>query len=308
MAFKQYSYPQKTKETSFFDKPKLRPPVKYEEMFKECDGVWIKNNEKLEGFNMMLAKVLNQNSYSATSVIHQLTLHESHGGGGGQPQEYSIAVQHKTKNGLAFCKIDSSQIVFAQLNQKFFDKKIGLDLSYNSFNRTIDTKVNYKGDDCTISGKFAPGSGSYSASYVQSVTERVASGVQLSFEEGKSGLNTGVRYHTDQFTVGSEYKIKQTGKNNTHNLKLNLCQNVDHGFDVVAEGTWKITEKKFAYKYGFSQNFLKSHFRVTATDDWKVSIAMDHQLTMNTGANFMCDWSPEDSSFKFGLGVSIQQM
>lgn len=118
---------------SIFQKPNLKTPPKFEDFTKEPNNLWIGKEIQGGTLSFILVKPFSNGPYSRSSIIHQFQF---------LPKEqqqmiqrayaYTLIADHRTKSGKASCAIDAaSKTVQGSLEQKFFDKKVSVDLSFN---------------------------------------------------------------------------------------------------------------------------------------------------------------------------------
>eukprot|EP01080_Neovahlkampfia_damariscottae_P003593 gene3593-6328_t len=308
--FQQFStlQPQEkqNKNPGFFERySNLKTPVKFEELTKEANSVFIGENEKLQGLNFTYINPITQSGFHACSTVHQFQLISD----GMTPCDYSPAVQYRTKTSTGFCRIDTqSWIAQAVLQQKFLNEKLKLDMNYNNYTHAINTKLNYKGPSYHVSGSYNTGKDEVSASFMQSLTPKLSAGVGMKFENesGESKLSTGVRYHKkDDLTLSAEYKLQPNGLNNTKVLKLAFYEKTRLDLQMAGQLTFNLSETKTSFKYGLIRNFIGSQVQVMVDQDSNLSVGFEQSIGQRVSLQTMCDWDPEKSSLKYGIGVQV---
>jgi hypothetical protein len=172
----------------------------------------------------------------------------------------------------------------------------------------LNPKLHYKGDSYHISSSYSPTKDEYSASYMQSITPKVSGGVCLNFENssGESKLSTGIRYHKkDDVTLTSELKLQPNGLENSKILKLGFYEKTRVDLQMAGQLTFNLSESKTSFKYGLIRNFIGSELAVMVDQDVNVSVGFQQELGNRIALHTQCDWDPEKSSIKYGIGVQI---
>lgn len=120
--------------SSIFNKPNLKAPQKFEDFSKDMNQLWIGDDINAGLLSLMIIKPFSEGPYNRSSIIHQIQFLPKE-----QQQmvqaayQYMIIADHRTKTGKASCVFDtrSKSIRSGSLENKFFDKKVHLDLNFS---------------------------------------------------------------------------------------------------------------------------------------------------------------------------------
>jgi len=272
-------------------------PGNFDLLHKEVRDVFT-TNHFIEGAKVEVTKPLSQ----PFQVLHRFLM--------GPQNEYNFGATFAHNKGFLHGEIDSAGNLSSRVHQNLTDNlalKFNAQLTKRGNSVILDTE--YAGHDFTANAKavnldVTSGKGVFILDYIQSVTPKLALGVETLIHNSPAALDSGLtfvsRYNGNNY-VATANVATNGSLQATYYHKVSEQLSIGSELEVICNSRQRESNMSAGMKFDFRQ----ATFRCMADSQGKVSAVLEEKVVPGVSFVFSGELDHYNSQSRFGLGLVL---
>eukprot|EP01104_Vermistella_antarctica_P010926 TRINITY_DN296_c0_g1_i1.p1 TRINITY_DN296_c0_g1~~TRINITY_DN296_c0_g1_i1.p1 ORF type:complete len:387 (+),score=72.46 TRINITY_DN296_c0_g1_i1:118-1161(+) len=265
-------------------------PGKFEDMDVEAKNIM---TDSFDGFKLDYSRQLSENF----GVSHSIKM-----GSTTEPAGYSFMANYADNDKMIMGRIDTGGAIMGRLHASL-TKKLSTSIVAQTFEEQVmvSADADYRGSDCTATFK-AVNMDQFSASYMQSVTNSLALGVDGFYQHSQalSALQYGFRYQRPKWVLSG--MLSSMGQASvSYSRSVSNKVKVATGLIVALVNGSVQSHWSMGYEYRLSYNT----FKASIDGSGKVSAVLEEKFNPMMGYSLSGELDHFKEEYRFGIGFSL---